>query len=538
MKKNILRLLIPVLVLNLIVAGGCKKSKLSTSDGDNTDNTNIPGTGTRDQLTKDSIFLYAKEAYYWYASLPDYATFKPRNFSSNDAELYALTQYSNNPATGKPYEYVAGETYPKYSFFYTEESSGAVSALKADLNETATDYGFAVMYNTLTDLRVTYVYPGSPAALQGLTRGCRITAINGRSGSSISYDASPYGSGTNLSFVESAIFGTNATISITYINLSGQTKSVVISRSTYTLDPILYTTTYTIGDKKVGYLVFNSFTNNVTSRLKSIFSDFQSKGVTELVVDLRYNGGGYVNTAIDLINLIAPVSQNNNVMFTTYYNNNLQSLTTLAKRKASILVNQPLPDENGHLQNYTGGANGKYVTYADLNYSSTSSDNIERFSTSGSLAPSRVYFIVTGSTASASELTINSLKPVMDVKLIGETTYGKPVGFFPIHIDDFDMYIPEFETKNQVGTGGYYSGLTVDRSGYEDLDKAWGDSTEALLAYALGYTKNGVFSATKKVNNSVSSEGKARLSAEDHSQMERLLDRNRFKGMVATPVWK
>lgn len=514
--------------LGLVLLTACKKSS-PTPDPDPIPPTVTP-PGTRAELTKDSIFLYGKELYYWNTSLPTYEVFNPRGFSSNETELYAMTQYSTDPTTGKPYEYVSSSSEPKYSFFdYTAATTGKTGVLKADVNGSANDYGFSVNYSTADDLRVKYVYPNSPAALQGLTRGCRLTSVNGRT--SLSY------SDANVNFLTNAIFGTNANVSLVFTDLNNNSKSVVISSTLYTVNPILYTNVYTEGTKKVGYIVFNSFTNNVSAALSSAFTNFATQGVTELIVDLRYNGGGYVSTATQIINLAAPVGQNGNTMFTSYYNSYLQNITT-AQRKASILAHQPLLDDAGKLQTFTTGVNGKYATYADLNYSPTSADNIEKFAKSGSLALSRIYFIVSGSTASASELTINSLKPVMDVKLIGKTTYGKPVGFFPIRIDKLDMYIPEFETKNQAGAGGYYSGLTVDKDASEDYKKDWGDENESLLYYALAYAKTGVFplSAPKSASLKATTVPlSATLSTDEIKSVDIRLDPNGFKGMVMTP---
>lgn len=529
MRNNKFSCLIVLSFLVLSLTSACKKNTTTPETITPTATATTAATGTRDELTKDSVFLYGKELYYWNTSLPTYDVFKPRSFSSNETELYAMTQYSLDPTTGKPYEYVAGSTNPKYSFFDYNISSGKKSALKADLNGSATDYGFSVNYNTTTDLRVKYVYANSPASAQGLTRGSRITSVNGRT--NLTYNT------TNVSYLNDAIFGTNASVSLTFIDLNGVTKSVVVTSGTYTENPILFTNVYTAGTKKVGYLVFNSFTNNVSAALNSTFANFATQGVTELIVDLRYNGGGFVSTATQIINLAAPASQTGNTMFTYYYNAYLQGLTA-AQRKASILTHQPLLDDAGKLQTYTTGVNGKYATYADLDYVPTSSDNIEKFAKSGSLALSRIYFIVTGSTASASELTINSLKPVMDVKLIGETTYGKPVGFFPVRIDKVDMYIPEFETKNQAGVGGYYSGLTVDKEAYEDLTKAWGDETETLLGYSLLYARTGSFVTTAAKSASLAANSTTmatRLSAVERKSVATSLDQNSFSGMVKVP---
>ncbi|WP_163024522.1 hypothetical protein, partial [Pseudomonas viridiflava] len=86
-----------------------------------------------------------------------------------------------------------------------------------------------------------------------------------------------------------------------------------------------------------------------------------------------------------MINLAAPINQSGNVMYTTQYNSLLQGLTT-AQRKASVLSHQPLLDGDNKLQTFTTGVNGKFATYADIDYSATSTDNIERFAKSGSLA--------------------------------------------------------------------------------------------------------------------------------------------------------
>jgi len=529
MRNNKLTILVMLALLSLAVVGGCKKSSIESEPTTPVITTPTP-SGTREELTKDSIFLYGKELYYWNTSLPTYEVFNPRGFSSNETELFALTQYSMDPSTGKPYEYVSSSsTEPKYSFFdYTAATTGKTGVLKADVNGSANDYGFSVQYNNETDLRVKYVYPNSPAAQQGLTRGCRLTSVNNRT--NLTYPGA-------VSFLNSAIFGTNPSITLAFNDINGNPKTAVVTSSLYTVNPILYTHVYTVNAKKVGYIVFNSFTNNVSAALNTAFADFNTQGVSELIVDLRYNGGGYVSTATQIINLAAPAGETGNTMFTSYYNSYLQSITS-AQRKASVLAHQPLLDDAGKLQTFTSGVNGKYATYADLDYSPTAADNIEKFAKSGSLALNRIYFLVTGSTASASELTINSLKPVMDVKLIGSTTYGKPVGFFPVRIDKLDMYIPEFETKNKVGVGGYYSGLTVDKVSAEDLTKAWGDETETLLAYALLYAKNGNFVTTGVKTASLSATSTvmpSKLSVAELKAVDEKLDPKGFKGMVMTP---
>jgi len=119
--------------------------------------------------------------------------------------------------------------------------------------------------------------------------------------------------------------------------------------------------------------------------------------------------------------------------------------------------------------------------------------NTVNYKKAGNLNLGRVFFIVSASTASASELTINNLRPYMDVKLIGDTTYGKPVGFFPIDIYDFDIYPISFRTINSAGNADYYTGFAPDKLTADGVDKDWGDASEPCLAEALKYITTGSF---------------------------------------------
>ncbi|RZK68730.1 MAG: hypothetical protein EOO92_22860, partial [Pedobacter sp.] len=136
---------------------------------------------------------------------------------------------------------------------------------------------------------------------------------------------------------------------------------------------------------------------------------------------------------------------------------------------------------------------GKVITYADIDYSVAANTNV--FSKKGNLGSvTNIVFIVSDRTASASELVINSLKPKMNVTLVGVKTYGKPIGFFPIRIENrYDVYLSLFETKNALGQGGYYTGITPEVSGgtdYSDYD--WGNPSESYLQKAINVIAPGV----------------------------------------------
>lgn len=481
-----------LLLLGLALFSGCKKTRI---DVDERLSPTPPFTTDRTQLTRDSIYLYALQTYYWNASLPTYETFNPRQYTTNDQEVFELTKFSKNTATGFNYEYVANAGYPKYSFV----DDGSVAS---GVGGTAGDFGFLPAYAGDSDLRIRSVYPGSPADLQGIRRGYQILQINGRTDLTRTT--------ANVNFISAAIAKSNASIALTLKKPDGSTFNATVAKATYTLNPVLYSNVYTSGGKKVGYFVYNSFTTNASAALTQLMAGFASQGISELIVDLRYNGGGSVATSELLANLIAPAAVNGQTMYDTYYNETMQN------KKAVILKNQKF------------NQNGQQYSFFDYDFSVAG--NKTNFQKAGSLAVSRVYFIVTGSTASASELLINNLKPVVDVKLIGRKTYGKPVGFFPIRIDKIDLYIPQFETKNKAGVGGYFDGIAVDKDDSDDVTRDFGDTSERLLAYALTYANKGAFSTLNPKEDVIRSAVQSAAAEEAN----RRLDGDPFKGMVRT----
>ena len=237
-------------------------------------------TGTTLDLIKDSVYLYEKEEYLWYASVPNYATVNPRAVTDpSDANALQklvdkMSQYAINPATNKPYEYYSpdpGEA--KYSFI----DDGTVSG---ELNGVNGDYGFRPEYNDVNDLRVSYVYPGSPADQKGIKRGYQITSINGST--SISYDGSSVGgSGNNLNFVNDAIFNSN-TVSMTLLKPDNTTLTVTnLAVANYNVNPVLTYKTFDQGNGHiVGYVVFNTFTSdaNADGPLNTAFDYFTEIG--------------------------------------------------------------------------------------------------------------------------------------------------------------------------------------------------------------------------------------------------------------------
>lgn len=489
----------------------------AATTGGTSGSTGSTTSGTALDLIRDSVYLYTQEDYFWSEAIPAYATFAPRSYTGTtdlaalQAELYKLSQYKINSATGQPYEYVANSTAAKYSFIDAGQVASRLSAVTGD-------FGFGITYNSVADLRIKYVNPGSPAAAAGLKRGYQIRSINGST--SINYD-SP--TGTNVTFVNNAI-NNSTTITLIVTKNDGTSATFSLNVAAYTNNPVLYTNVYTLSTgKKVGYLVFNSFVSLATTQaaLDAAFATFKSAAISDLIIDIRYNGGGYVETAEYLDNLIAPSSTTGQLMYNTYYNALLQS------GKATLLKNQVRKD----------ASTGTVYNYSQIDY--TIAKNVKKFGTNHPLSLSRVFFIVTGSTASAAELTINNLRPYMDVRLVGATTFGKPVGFFDININKYQMYIPEFQTRNAANTGDYYAGFVPGSTDFpnsfkstDDITKDFGDVTEKLLGSTLGYIKSGTYAVSGVSNNQVQSLNTGTFSIQDQTDAGLALDADKFKGML------
>src|SRR3569833_723733 len=330
-------------LLAVVLVSSCKKEKKIIITPP-VDTTSKPSAFDK---IRDSLFLYAKEDYLWSTALPDSATFRPRSFTAanqSDAltnELNKLSQYAIYPSTNLPYEFYVGVN-AKYSFIDNGQTEG-------ELNGNRGDFGFGLSWYTQSEMRITYVYAGSPAAQAKVHRGYKIVSINGRT--NLTYDAGSSGSGATYNFVVNAYFNSN-TIALVLLKPDGSTFTANLAVANYNVNPILKDTTYTVNNggssKVVGYLVFNTFvSDNVAGPLlDAAFSDFAAKHVTDLVIDLRYNGGGYVSTAKYLDNLIAPAATDGSLMFTYYYNNTLQN------NQGKLLKNQWRRDTTFGLFNY------------------------------------------------------------------------------------------------------------------------------------------------------------------------------------------
>ncbi|PRY53354.1 peptidase S41-like protein [Arcticibacter pallidicorallinus] len=430
----------------------------------------------KEGLLKDSVYLYTKFVYLWEDALPN--SFNTRQYDTGEDVLDALTQFKKD-AGGQPVD--------RYSFL---DRTGAVSE---EIQEgLAGDFGFDLRYTAEDDLRVKLVQPNSPASAEGLERSWRIISINGNT--NIGQKAL---SSNNFRALLEALAGSSITLKLRKPDNAEVT--VTLPRKQYALNPIPFSKVYTTGNgKKVGYFVFNSFISienkNIPTATKvkidAVMADFQTAGVREMIVDLRYNGGGSVQTAEYLTDLLAPADANGKVMYTYNMNKNLAA------------------DKDFK------------AAFAPVNISKK-----------GTLNLNNIYFITTGGTASASELLINSLKPYLPVWVIGEQyTYGKPVGFFPIPIFDTELYAVSFETLNSKGEGRYYSGIPANRSERDDLLEPFGSLAEDCLAQALYHAEYGSFGTRTIAGvSSIERTSSARASVLLNTALDRKGNKDMFK---------
>ncbi|HOW51154.1 MAG TPA: S41 family peptidase [bacterium] len=297
-------------------------------------------------------------------------------------------------------------------------------------------YGFGFSFRKLPDyvVYVTMVYPGSPADEGGMRRGQRIVAIDGKTVQEIE-DQNLWGSVTSRPEDEKEI-------PIEYVvEENGEQKTLTLYADDVTTPSILKTATLDAGEKKVGYLMLKSFINSTNGELDAAFTKFKADGVTELVVDLRYNGGGLLNGS-----------------------EHLASLITGGELKDKLFTR---------------------LTYNDKHQDYNSDYNFKDHSQS--LGLQKVVFIATGGTASASEVVINGLKSYIEVAIIGDTTYGKPVGMNPMEHCDYTLVPITFKLANSEGYGDYYDGLPADCAAADDVTHDFGDPLEESLAAALAY---------------------------------------------------
>jgi hypothetical protein len=294
-------------------------------------------------------------------------------------------------------------------------------------------FGFSYRFVAADDMRLTQVFASSPAAQAGFARGQRILELNGRSIAEIEA-----AEGIDAVLDQS-------TVEFSLRNPDDSEFQVQVTKDVVTIDPLPQWRVIDTPGGSVGYVEFAAFVSTADPVFDTIFASFGQAGVTDLILDMRYNGGGLIST------------------------------TEL-------------------LGDFLGGsvATGQVFSRTLFNSNNASSNRTEFFQELfNSLNLSRLIVIATESTASASELVTNSMEPHVEVTLVGDTTFGKPVGQVGIEFCSKILRATAFETVNSLGQGGYFDGLPADCAAADDLTVPVGDDTDPNVITALEYLANG-----------------------------------------------
>ncbi len=337
-------------------------------------------------------------------------------------------------------------------------------------------YGFEWEFVSLVtprELIVQYTEPNSPAAQAGIPRGASLKTVDGvdfvnantqEAVDVINAGLFPSESGKTTNFTFDLVDGSELTVSVTSANIE--------------VSPVQNVRILDTDIGKVGYFQFNTFIRTAQDSLISTFEQFIDNNVTELVIDLRYNGGGLLALASQLSYMVAGPNQTNNAIFET------------------LQFNDKYPTTNP----VTGGTIRPTPFYSnEIDYN----EGVLTNRLLPSLSVSTVYVITTGSTCSASEAVINSLRGIdVGVVQIGSPTCGKPYGFYPTDNCGTTYFTIQFQGVNNKGFGDFADGFIPTStpnfafelpgcSVADDFTNPLGDANEGMLAAALAYAQTG-----------------------------------------------
>jgi len=365
--------------------------------------------------------LYVRDVmsdlYFWYREIP---ALDPVKFDSPEAYLEAVRYLPLD----RTFSYITSRA-ANDAFFSESQFIG---------------FGFSMSFASATDLRISDVFPESPASEAKLSRGDRILEINGQMVDAL-LEAGTLGSAFGASEI-----GVEGQMVVT----RGASRfQVQMTKRLVTIPTVSLTRVYDVDGRKVGYVSFKNFVQPSFDALDKAFAELRAKEVNELVLDLRYNGGGLVTVAQHLASLIGGVKTNGQVLSEYFHN-----------------------DRNAFR------------------------NKVLRFeSKANALTLDRLVVITTRSSASASELVINALRPFMPVLVIGDRTYGKPVGQYGITFCDKVLAPVSFTLRNANGEGDYFDGIAPTCAAPDDLERQLGDPQEGSLREALNFIATGRCSA-------------------------------------------
>jgi carboxyl-terminal processing protease len=433
-------------ILLLLLAGifvGCSKSQDPTPTATSTTTTTTTTPSTSYSSINNWIYSVMNDAYFWNSNMPALSTLD---------------------ATASPTDFFEKLIYQRSTTDRFSDITSDIVALQQDFNGVSKIFGIRYMIgytdsgNSNVGLFLSAITKGSPAEAAGLKRGDFVMKINGQQLTDKNLETLLGGSDTQtftLGTISNGAF------------VADDSKNITMTRAVVAEDPVLFSSVIdkSASGKKIGYLVYTQFvpgldigdTLKYDNELRQAFANFKNQGVNELVLDLRFNPGGYVSSSVTLASLIVKNLSTQSVFYKDQYNSQYQT----------------------YFQSRYG------LSYFN-NYFQAENNNI-----GGNL--SRVFVLTSDGTASASELIINGLKPYMDVITIGDHTYGKNL-FGTLVSDDqkrwnWGMYIMLGQTANANGQSDYgnVNGIAPTYQVSDNVVpfRAFGDENETLLNKAL-----------------------------------------------------
>jgi carboxyl-terminal processing protease len=430
-------LLIAALIIPLF--SGCKKDP----EPDPTP------TSTLATRARDGLYDLMQYAYLWNNTMP---TVKLSDYSG-PKELLTAVRYKPKDV----YSFVM--TWDEFASYM----SGSVQGL----------HGITLSLDTADVVRVVNLYKNSDLWPKGVRRGWIVKKVNGTDLAPIFLNARI----TNDWAAYNTLMGPNTVgLSNTFLFQKPDGTDVTYSstKSSFTANSVTAYDVIDLSSGKTGYLCFDAFIDPAEGELNDAFAFFKANNVTDLIIDLRYNGGGDLDRAQQLTSLVMGAADTTKICYKLKYNSTVS---------------------------------------ADWN------QTYKFTKTASPLGVDRVVFITTRSTASASEVVISSLKPYISVSLVGDTTYGKPVGMniwgypFPTSNTPEPDYKYAFgpitfEFVNASDWGGFYDGIIPDVLANDDITRDFGDPDELSVKAAIAIlegTKAG--SAVPLRRNIIRSEG-------------------------------
>ncbi len=418
---------------------GCKKDPVEIN----------PTAATSATSVNDWILATMKDYYYWNDKLPA----NPDKTLAPD-KFFGSLLYKYN-ATSNP----EGDRFS----FIRASATELKAAISGETKTTGMEFDLLLRAQGSTDVIgvVLYVLPGSPADKAGIKRNDIFYSVNGTNLTTTNYATLLFGD------VPMQTFGFTTAQNGTLVN-SATTKSV--TAVVFQENPVFKDSVYTLGAKKVGYLLYNQFVpgpngSSVASydnQLDAIFGKFKTQGINELVLDLRYNPGGSVASATNLASLVVKGL-------------NGQPKVPFARTEWNPQITAALKNDP------------RYGNDFFFNYFTNKTTNI-----GSQLA--RLYVLTTDRTASASELIINGLRPFMPVNTVGGTTVGKNVGSITLtdqanKANTWAIQPITFRSFNKNNESNYFEGFKPTVAVNEPYGALFplGDTRDALLAAALSH---------------------------------------------------